>query len=505
MWLGVSVCNAIFGERNMRVLLINPSVGYYTRALSNPLGLLSIGTYLKQNGYDVKIYDRCVDKRKYRKIINDFSPDIVGVSVMSSRGLKDAIKVSEYIKSQGITVVWGGQMPSMQLDLVLKNDYVDMVSFGEGEETWKELLQCLEAKGDLSRIQGLAYKKNGKIICNQCRPFSDLRDMPVSDWSMLDVPKYMQTYLGCNKMMYIYSSKGCPCKCAFCSNVNFHKSTHRKRPNEYVIEEIKYLAENHGLDGVYFSDELWCTKRSDMLDFCQRIHDNKLNFRWGVQLRIGMFSEEDYKTMYDAGCRWVLFGIESGSPEMLDRVHKNIAYDKIKPTFDCLKKIGYVTIGSFIVGFPDETEEQLKETVRLINSLDASFTPIYHFTPLPGTELYEKVISEGRFNETDKLEDLCKLIATEEIGKNYSCVPDKDLRVIRSWYHWKGFSDKGAIKNGKPFEFAKQTILSGLHSISLKGPISFLVNGFSALHEFLYVFWYSHAYPGIIKKYDLDK
>ena len=132
----------------MKVLLINPDVGYYTRALSNPLGLLSIGTYLKQAGHEVMIYDRCVDKTSLKAVIKSFNPGIVGVSVMSSRGLKDAIKVSKAIKASGIKVVWGGQLPSMQTELVLENDYVDMVSYGEGEETWKELVCCMENKED---------------------------------------------------------------------------------------------------------------------------------------------------------------------------------------------------------------------------------------------------------------------------------------------------------------------------------------------------------------------
>ena len=487
----------------MKILLINPSVGYYTRALSNPLGLLSIGTYLKQNGHDVKIYDRCVNKTKLRVILNEFDPHIVGISVMSSRGLKDAIKVSKEIKKSGKTVVWGGQLPSMQTELVLENDYVDIVSLGEGEITWKELADCYENKRNLSDVSGIAYKINGKPVFNACRDFSDLRDMPISDWSLIDVPKYMQTYLGCKKMMYIYSSKGCPCRCAFCSNVNFHKSTHRKRPNEYVIEEIKHLIDNYGLDGVFFSDELWCIKKSDMLDFCQRIHDNSLDFHWGVQLRIGIFNEDDFQTMYDAGCRWIFFGVESGSSEMLEKIHKNIDKDKIKPTIEALKKIGITSICSYIIGFPDETVEQLKDTVKLINDTDANLTPIYHFTPLPGTELYNEMISKNRYKPANNLLDLSKVIATESVGNNLSGVPTKDLRVIRSWYHWKGFTNKTAYSSGKSFEFALQTVLSGLHSISLKGPVSFFVNGFLALYEFLYVLWYSHAYPDIIKKYNL--
>ncbi len=185
----------------MNILLINPSTGYYTRALSNPLGLLSIGTYIKNSGHNVKIYDRCVDRTKLSSILKSFNPDIVGISVMSSRGLKDAIKVSMELKSLNKPIVWGGQLPSMQTELVLKSDYVDMVSFGEGEETWRELIDCIENNGDYSNIKGLAYKIDKQIHINSCREFSDLKDMPVSDWSLLDVPKYMQTYLGCNKMM----------------------------------------------------------------------------------------------------------------------------------------------------------------------------------------------------------------------------------------------------------------------------------------------------------------
>ena len=486
----------------MNVLLINPSVGYYDRTMSSPLGLLSIGTYLKQYGHKVRIYDRCVDKTKLKKVMRDFSPDIVGVSVMSSRGLKDSIRVSQYVKERGLTVVWGGQLPSLQLDLAMQNAYVDVVSFGEGEETWLELVNRLEDK-DYSGILGIAYRRDGKVICNPCRPFTDPAKLPVADWSLIDVPKYMQKYLGYQKMMYLYSSKGCPGHCAFCPNVNFHKSTHRKRPNADVLREIKYLIDHYGLDSVYFSDEVWCTRRSDVLDFCRRVLDEKIDFHWGVDLRIGMFREEDFRLMYDAGCRWVLFGIETGSREMLERIHKKIDYDLIKPTVELLSEIGYTVMATFIVGFPDETEDQLRETTGLLNELRIGLTPIFHFTPIPGTEFYDQLVAEGRYRAPEKLEDLFGIVATESLGTNYSCVPDRDLKVIRNWYHWKAFTDKTAIRNGKPFEFAKQTILSGLRSIAMKGPVSFIVNGFSALNEFLYVFYYAHMFPKIRAKYNL--
>ena len=488
----------------MKILFINPSIGYYAGGLSHPLGLLAIGTYLKQNGHDVKIYDRCVDKTKIDVVLKDFSPDIVGVSVVSSRGLKDAMKISKHIKETiGKPVIWGGPLPSMQIDLVLEKDYVDLVSVGEGEETWKELVERYENNEPIDDVLGIAYKKDGKIIGTPCRPFADLGDFPVSDWSLIDVPKYMINYHGCSKLMYIVSAKGCPYRCAFCPNVNFHKSTHRKRPNEQVVEEIKYLIDNYGLDGVYFSDELWVIKKSDMLDFCQKVHENNLDFHWGFESRIGMFNEEDFQTMYDAGCRWILFGVETGSLEMSKRIHKNIDLEKVKPTIDALKRIGIMGICSYIFGFPDETVEQLRDTVKLINSSGAYITPVHHFSPLPGTELYDEVVSQGRYHAAKSLEELSKVVSLDSLGTNLSAVPTKDLRVIRSWFQWKSFTSNASSSSKKSFRFAKETIINGLQFISSKGLVSFLVNGFTAFYDFLYVLWYSHAYPGIRKKYDL--
>lgn len=487
----------------MNVLLVEPAVGFYDRTMSTPLGLLSIGSYLKFHGHNVRILDRSLEKTTLKTVCGEFSPDVVGVSVMSSRGLSDAIGVSKLLKSFGLTVVWGGQLPTFYPELVVEKEYVDIVSVGEGEETWLELLERFSAGRDVDDVLGVVYKKDGRVVRTPCRPFSDLGSFPPTDWSLIDVPKYMQTYIGCKKMMYLYSSKGCPGRCAFCSNVTYHKSTHRDRPNGQVVAEIRYLYENYGLDGVYFSDEVWRLRRSDMQDFCRRMKEEDIPVRWGVDLRVGIFNEEDYRLMYDAGCRWIFFGIESGSREMQKLIHKNINYDAIKPTVELLNRIGYTTMSSFIVGFPDETEQQLRDTAEMLNDLPIGLTPIFHFTPLPGTELYEKLVSDGRLIPPRRLEDLLEVIPTETLGVNYSAVPDRDLKVVRNWFHWKSFTKKNAIRDSKPFEFARQTIKSTLNEISKMGFRGLFANVFSAAFEFLYVFWYSHMFPGIKKKYGL--
>ena len=487
----------------MKILLVNPSTGYYTRALFNPLGLLAIGSYLKSIGHEVRLLDRCVERDRFKTVLAQFKPAFVGVSVMSSRGLKDAIRISKAAKKEGLLIVWGGAMPSMQPELVLRESFVDAVAIGEGEYTFRELAEVAEGKRELKTVLGIAFREDGKIVRTPDRPFIDLSVLPPTDYSLIRVEKYLQPYLGCEKLMYIYSSKGCPCRCAFCSNPCFHKSTHRKRPNAVVIDEIRYLIENYGMDGVYFSDELWSANRAEMLDFCKRVKENDLHFHWIIQTRVGLFTKEDFEIMYDAGCRGAFFGVESGSKEMLRRIHKAIPYDKIVPTFEEIRGIGITTIASFIIGYPDETESQLKETVALVQALSANLTPVYHFTPLPGTELYQLVTSQGRYKTPKTLRSLARVVATESVGQNLSAVPTVDLRVIRSRLHWQSFASKNAIENQKPFEFAKDTILSGLRAISQKGPLFFFIDGFKAFCEFVYVFWYAHFYPGIRKKYGL--
>ena len=138
----------------MKVLFINPSVGYYTRALSNPLGLLSIATHVKNNGHEVKLEDRCVNKSNINKLLDSYKPDIIGVSLMSSRGLIDAEKISKAARARGIPVVWGGQMPSLQMEQVLDLDLVDYISYGEGEETWLEMMNALQSGRTFSEIHG---------------------------------------------------------------------------------------------------------------------------------------------------------------------------------------------------------------------------------------------------------------------------------------------------------------------------------------------------------------
>ena len=152
----------------MRVMFVNPGMTRYTRQVGLPLGLISIGTYLETHGHTVKIIDHTVKSSDIKKDLAEFRPDILGVSIISIKSFYDSEKVSLAAKEFGAKVVWGGVLPTMDPDFVFKNIGIDFISVGEGEKTWLELVEALEAGGDAKNVPGLAYYENGEECSSHC-------------------------------------------------------------------------------------------------------------------------------------------------------------------------------------------------------------------------------------------------------------------------------------------------------------------------------------------------
>ncbi len=488
----------------MNVLLICPKVEISIRTLSAPLGILSVATYLNENGHNVKFIDKAICKCDIDKIIKDFQPDIIGISMMSAKTIQDVLKICKTAKSHNIPVVCGGTLSSLIPELVLSSGVVDYVVINEGEITMLELINSISKNIPLSKVDGLAFIENGRIVINKNREFSDLASLPVIDWSLVDPTKYFRAYFGCKKMLYLYGGKGCPNQCTFCFNKEYHRCTYRKRPTEYVIKEIEYLVRHCALDGVYFSDENFFGTKTEMHLICDQIKKSGLDFVWGCQTRINGFSVEDFKYMYDSGCRWIFFGIESGSKTILTKIKKGIAYDKIVETVSNCYKAGIVVITAFIVGFPDETEEELHQTVELAQKFPFAMRSINHFFPDPGSELYSSLIDEGRYQLPQTLNDLAM---RETLGgcleKNFSKISTRDLNVVYSYFMMSTFLRKNTIESAKPFDFTKKIIREQLRDMAKDGFVMFFKNLVLTAKTFLTYLYYYIFFPGIRKKYGL--
>ena len=484
-------------------MLINPKTEHYTRAITAPLGLLSIASHLEHQGFTVRLYDRTVEKISLEEAFAEFPAELAGVSLVSFLSVYDAEEVSAFLKEKGTPVVWGGPLASELPEAVLKNDCVDAVSLGEGEGTWLELAKAVEAgRRDWSDIAGLALRaSDGTTVRTQARPFLDLGTLPDINWRLVDVEKYFQTSYGCKRMLYLYAAKGCPFSCTFCYNKDFHHCTYRKRPLDTLLREIRFLVENYGMDGVYFADELWCRSVKEMHEICDSLKSLHLNFVWGGQTRIGIFGPEDFAYMYDAGCRWIFFGVESGSQEILRRMNKKIAYDKIEQTIAACKSAGIITIASFIIGYPGETVADARQTVELINRLDTHMINLNFFIVVPGADIYYQLIDEGKISAITDLHTIADEDQMQQLEYNYSEIPDLDINVIRSYYMWRSFLSNNIKVDGKRSSFTKKVITDGLKSVKTGNLKEFIASTWSAGTEFLRTGWYANAYPKIKKKY----
>jgi len=493
------------GRTLVKVLLINPKISLdLSRSATCPLGLLSIASFLNAKGHTAVIFDGMVETGSAKKKIRGFNPDVVGISLISPMAGRDALRISRYAKKLNKPVVWGGHFISTFPELALQEGCVDYVVIGEGEITFSELLDALQSGSPAENINGLAYKDGSRVRITGQRAFADLSTFPVIDWSLVKPEKYFQYFFGVKKMIYVYFSKGCPGKCTFCINPTFQRSTHRRRPAEHIIAEIEYLIKHCGIDSVNFADEYWHPGKEEMQRFFDLIEQKQLKFSWGVQTRLGSLDRGDLQKMYNAGCRWILFGIESGCKERNRQIKKGVDLDKAKEIFAACREIGLTTQSSFIIGFPGETEEELKESVRFGLSLNANLCPFSMLFLQPGTEMYNDAVAKGLYKPPETLKAWSKIVWLEKLNVNLSNVPDRELKVIHHYTQWSAFADKGSINNDS-YGIAKKMISDAFIKIFRNGPLYVIPGAIASAKWFFTVLWYAKAYPGIVKKYGLHE
>lgn len=207
--------------------------------------------------------------------------------------------------------------------------------------------------------------------------------------------------------------------------------------------------------------------------------------------------------MYDAGCRWLFFGIESGSEERLKAIKKGIAYNKIVETIANCYNAGIVPITGFIIGFPDETEEELRGTIALAQKLPFAMHVINIFTALPGSESYQQLKDEGRLALSLSLQDIAKFSPFEQVVQNFSKVSTKELEVIRSFFEMSNFMRRKPSNQTKSFVLASKVLKERFRDMNRDGPLIFLKNLAGTIAYALKMVAYAYLSPRIRKKYGL--
>jgi len=473
----------------------------------SPIATMALASFMQREGHQVRIYDRMIDKKSVARAVEEFQPDVAAFTLMFTRQITDMRNVCREVRAlrPGLPILCGGLMASLIPDLILKEGLADYVGIGEGEYTLLELLEVVGGRRDPATVQSLVYlDPDGQAVHTPLRPFADLSDFPETDFSLLPMDKYYIYYPEAPHTLMVCASKGCPKQCTFCFNVAYHRCQYRARRARAVMREIETLVTDWGADGFAFVDELWGVDKDELRAYCDEIAalSEKAGkpIRWACETSIGTLDREDMERMARAGCFRICFGLESGSPEVLERMKKRYPLKRLEADFSNCKAAGISTVTYIIFGFPGETPAQIKQTVHTIFRLDPTLYSIFLYSAIPGTVEYNKLVSSGRLAPPVDLTDWAEWEDRQTMSANYSFIPDRELKVINYFFYWRLLFQNRKDQNFGRLDSIKIALRRVADGIGRKGFLKFLLKH---VRLTLCIVWYYCAYPGIRKKYDL--
>lgn len=443
---------------------INVLLAYANSSMDNliPLGTSLLSACLKEAGHNVKLFDTTFYKTKeetgddarvktlqvkktdlsefgispkktdmkedFKKVIKDFRPDLIGVSVIETT-YNIGLNLLKATKNQNIPTIMGGIHVTFSLDDVINEDCVDMVCAGEGEDALVELANNIGDNKDYSKIKNLWVKKNGKIIKNGLRPLKNLDELPFQDWDIYEKKRFYKPMGGEIKITGSFEmDRGCPYSCTFCCNESLNKlysnKYHRKKSIKRLIDEIKFLKEEYNIQYAYIVAESLLSSKKERLDEFFRSY-KELNLPFWIESRPDSITEEKVKSLEEIGCESISIGVESGNDELRrNLLNRYVSNEKIVKAFKILKKSKIRTCANNIIGFPTETRKQVFDTIELNREIGAKNIIVNIFSPYRGTRLQRLCVEKGYISKNslagdyrcDAVLDMPQLSKTEVLG-----------------------------------------------------------------------------------------
>jgi len=370
-----------------------------------PLGLAYLGAVAEREGHEVNVIDCQAEHLTYdafRGRISQCNPDVIGVTATTLlyKSAMQLINTAKEVHPQAVTMLGGSHGTFWDENALKEYPSLDLVVRREGEVTFIELLNKLKSGGSLSDVLGVTFRaKDGTIVRTEDRPFmEDLDSLPFPAHHLLPLDSLKRM----GKILFpLITSRGCVYWCDFCSTVRMFGRGYRFRSPKNVVDEMQLVHDKYGVDQVTFYDDAFSVNRDRVLKICEELHARKLDMTWDCGTRVDMVDREMLKTMHDAGCIAVWMGVESGSEAILGKMNKKIKLDQTRTAFKTATQVGLITIGNVVLGFPGETEETAKETIRFVKELKLDDVGFYVATPYPGTPMYELVQKNGWLRVTD--------------------------------------------------------------------------------------------------------
>jgi anaerobic magnesium-protoporphyrin IX monomethyl ester cyclase len=361
-----------------------------------PLGISYIASTLMNEGHEVQLMDcTFLGRDEAFEKASVIDADVIGIYCMVSM-FDDCIRFAQNLRSRCQLLVVGGPLPTCDPEPFLQ--YFDVVVRGEGEQTMLELLRVSEKGDDFHGVPGIVYKSKSEsntkkdFTFTPDREFSkDLDRIPFPARALLPNDDYIR--YGKKKYGYsitsLMSTRGCPYRCEFCSNVIFGGS-YRERSAENVVDEIEE-ALYMGYEHISFSDDVFTMKKDRVIEFCQEIKRRDLHFQWECLGRVDSLDHATALEMKSAGCKRIYFGIESANEQILRLMNKGITAAEARNCVEATHRAGIDVGAFFILGYPGDTDDTVLETLHFATTLPLDYLGLSMPYPLPGTDLYTRI------------------------------------------------------------------------------------------------------------------
>ena len=403
----------------MRILFIYPNIN---AQVGFNFGIVFISALLKKHGHETKLINlneklsKVPDNNEIQKIIEEYKPQLIGFSVVTPQ-YQYALKIAKHIKSFcDIPIICGGIHATMVPEEVIKEECIDYVCVGEGEETVLELVTNLEKQIDTRHIANLWTMDGEKIVSNKVRPLPDLAKLPRKDYEIFDFQNMIDAEDGWVRLM---TSRGCPFRCTYCFNhsiVERYKNETgstakdlnyiRRHSVDDIMDEINYLLTNYkNITTFIFDDDIFTSNKTYLKEFCNK-YKKSVKIPFVANAHIRAFDEERAQLLKEAGCMIIKFGLESGSERIRREVlHRPMTNEEIIHAFECAHKYGLHSSAFVMFGLPYETKEDIYETIKLLGIIKPGRFRWTIFFPFPRTTAYE-ISKKGNFINFNKMKEL---------------------------------------------------------------------------------------------------
>ena len=375
------------------VVLIEPKSAdrhVFSRWKLPRLGLVLLGTRLKAAGYNVRLFIEEMSPVDFEAL---FAADLVGISTITATAPR-AYEFAKAARRAGIPVVMGGPHVTFLAEEALQ--YCDYVVRGEADDLIVEFARRLGAGESMESMPSLSYRVDGKIVHNPaCPKCPDVESLPVPDLGLIEGFDPNATS---KAVVPVQTSRGCPFGCTFCSVTAMFGRAYRFRSTENVRTELRALRGRY----VFFYDDNFTANRARAKELLRAMIRERLDVKWSAQVRCDAAADTELMDlMAEAGCYYVYIGMESVSPEVLKCFDKRQSIEEIERAIREFHDRRIRIHGMFIFGADQDTPATFRDTVRFARSHEIESVQFMILVPLPGTQLFRQLDTEGRLLSRD--------------------------------------------------------------------------------------------------------